>query len=189
MEENTIWMRIISILRIGQSRDQRVVLAFGLSKLTYILFNTILIYVAGLLIGDTLNCLSYFLVFFFLRTYAGGYHAHSKTTCFIVTCIIEVCAIFAIYLIRFNMFSLIACMVLPILIYMLAPIESVNKPLTKEEQHLYKSKTAVAVLLCMVVVIIDNYVGNYYICIGIYVALIEVFLMMFPKLVAILNHS
>lgn len=189
MEENTIWMRIISILRIGQSRDQRVVLAFGLSKLTYILVNTILIYVAGLLIGDTLNCLSYFLVFFFLRTYAGGYHAHSKTTCFIVTCIIEVCAIFAIYLIRFNVFSLIACMVLSILIYMLAPIESVNKPLTKEEQHLYKNKTAFAVLLCVIIVFLDNYTGYDCICVGIYVALIEVFLMMLPNYVTRFNNS
>ena len=174
---------------IGRSREQKVILAFGLSKLTYFLVNIILVYIAGVLIGNKFNCVSYFLTFYILRTYAGGYHAHSKTACFVVTCIIEVCAVFAIYLSHFSLYSLIVCIVLSFLIYMLAPIESVNKPLTEEEQHLYKNKTAVAVLLCVIVGFLDNYTGYNCICVGIYVALIEAFLMMLPNLATRFNHS
>jgi hypothetical protein len=72
---------------------------------------------------------------------------------------------------------------------MLAPIESVNKPLNEEEQQLYKNKTAVAVLLCVIAASIDNYMGYDYICVGIYIALIEVFLMMLPNLFTNIIHS
>lgn len=180
MEENTIWMKIISMIRIGNTHKERVILAYGLSKVTYLFINFILICIVGIIIGDISNCIGYLITFYFLRKYAGGYHAPSKTICLIVTCVIEIGAIGAICVTRINAYSFALYTVISVLIYLYAPIESANKPLTTEEKKLYRNKTFIIVATCYVISLLNYLIGNNNVNVGILVAMIEVIILMFP---------
>lgn len=166
------------MIRIGNTHKERVILAYGLSKFAYLFINFILIIIVGIIIGDLSNCIGYLITFYLLRKYAGGYHAPSKTICLIVTCVIEIVAIGAICVTRINMYSFVLYIGISLLIYLYAPIEAVNKPLTSEEKKLCKDKTTLVVAFCFVISILDFFIGKNNVNIGILVALIEVYILM-----------
>ncbi len=184
MEETNIWIHLVNRLNIGKTSRDKAILAFGLSKLVYLTLNTIFVVIAGLLTNNISNCIGYFVSFVFLRKNAGGYHAHSKRACLLITCILEACAVAFICSIHFTLYSFVSEIVIALIIYMLAPIESVNKSLSLYEQTVYKKHTLYVIIICLFVSLIDFIMRTDFMMSGIYIAFIEVLLMMLPSKVS-----
>jgi len=83
-----------------------------------------------------------------IRTYAGGYHAKSQFGCYIFSTVAVTVILMGIKHITFSCFIyFIATLISATVIYVLSPIENINKPLSQKEKTLYgkKSRTLVGI--------------------------------------------
>lgn len=182
MENNSIWMKIVYKTKLGNSYDQRVILAYGLSKFTFILMNYLIMTVIGVHIKSLPACLIYLTAIVLLRTYSGGYHAPTKTICFIMTCVVQLIGIFATVFLPQHPWMIIPGIVLLICIYHFSPVEAKNKPLSHAEIIIYKKKTGVICISLMILFILGFYINTNHIVTALLTASFEVFLLMIPEI-------
>lgn len=175
-------MRIICKAGLGNSYDQRVILAYGLSKFSFIASNYIIISIIGILFHSLPAYLIYLTSLIILRTYAGGYHAPTKTICFIMTCTIQFAGVLSIRLLPLNPWMAVPEFVILITIYILSPIEAQNKPLSTEEHTIYKKKTGKICILLSILSILGIYLHIGYTTTAIFVSSLETFLLMIPSI-------
>jgi len=77
-----------------------------------------------------------------LRTYAGGYHAKTQLRCYVFSILMLSAAFGGIKLVHWTdrgYFIIILCSV--IIIILLAPLESENKPFNENEKAVYRKRT------------------------------------------------
>lgn len=108
-----------------------------------------------LLIGLWLHMLRelivFLIVFIPIRVYSGGYHAKTPLKCYFVSCGAVLTAVFimknAPSFIMNN--SIIWAFVVSLLLVIIVPIESSNKPLDLAEKIYYKKKARVFITVCL----------------------------------------
>lgn len=77
-----------------------------------------------------------------MRAYAGGYHATTPLRCYLLTTIITVITLLVIKYAKIEYFVWIVLLfVSSVVILMLSPVESENKPLDIMEKKIYKKNT------------------------------------------------
>jgi accessory gene regulator B len=92
----------------------------------------------------TFEYISFLAVFIPLRTYAGGYHSNSYIKCFVFSTVLIVLSLLAINMIAWTRTTcLVTAMSSGMIIYILSPMESENKPLTKEERKVYRKRVLI----------------------------------------------
>ena len=79
-----------------------------------------------------------------IRTYAGGYHAKSQFGCYIFSTVAVTVILMGIKHITFSCFIyFIATLISATVIYVLSPIENINKPLSQIEKEVYGKKAKI----------------------------------------------
>jgi accessory gene regulator B len=83
-----------------------------------------------------------FLVIFApLRSYAGGLHLEKYHSCFILSCFTFLGILFAVRYIRTPIwFSFVSLLILATIIYLLYPVENINRKVDKDEDRYFKKK-------------------------------------------------
>ena len=119
--------------------DSYDIYVYGLELLISFIFSTLLVIAIGAIIGRILETITFLIVFIFLRSYSGGYHAKKYYVCTIVTLCIYISTILLSLFVQTNliMYAILGIVGLTLLI-MWAPIENPNKEITQRKRKKYK---------------------------------------------------
>lgn len=141
------------------------IIHYGLSGI----FSTFCGFITTFLIGFFFNCLLesiYFtIIFFFLRIYAGGYHAEPPTKCYFISVGISFFNFAIVEKISWNPFFLTVLLIISsIIIFIMAPVDNINKSLNLVEKKIYQEKSRIIVSILMVLYIIFFFFENSQLC-------------------------
>ena len=143
--------------------DKAEIIKYGLE----IIILKSIFWITALIIGIIMGCfwesIVYLVMFAVLRSYAGGYHAKSRTRCFIQSIITIVVAMIVLKLINIygdgSEILLILTVVFSVIIIMLAPVDTANKELETDEYIKFKKRTGM-VLAVEISIILATYIFN-----------------------------
>ncbi|MFR7986233.1 MAG: accessory gene regulator B family protein [Clostridia bacterium] len=137
------------LIRNGIIKEsERELYYFGVNGLCLFLVNIATSVIIGILFGMLWQSLLFSAAYIPLRSYAGGYHAKTPGMCYILSTILIACVLMVIkYAPLSTMGMHTALLASMIVIFVKAPIESENKPLSKRERAVYRRKARWLVLL------------------------------------------
>lgn len=135
---------------------------YGLEQLFTSILNMLTLLVIGSIMGMIWQGIIFVLSFMLLRKYAGGYHASTPLGCYLLTTLIITVALSLMKYFEISiLIYLVLLMVSSVIVYMLTPVEAVNKELDKIEKIIYRKKTIliwiVEVSLAIGVFILKHY--------------------------------
>jgi accessory gene regulator B len=128
--------------------DKQQIYTYGIKQGILIIINIATVVAIGLVLVMLAESIVFLVTYILIRTYAGGYHAKSQLGCYIFSTVAITVILLGIKHITFSCFiCLIAALISAIVIYVLSPIENINKPLSKKEKIMYgkKSRTLVGI--------------------------------------------
>ena len=120
---------------------------------------TLLVVCISLCTGKLVETVIYLFTYIMIRVYAGGYHASSHRNCIMIFNLGYVGVLYIMEILQyFGILKLldILTLVATIIIFGMAPIEDLRKPLDEEEKFIYREKSRKRVLLFFLFVIIMN---------------------------------
>lgn len=121
--------------------------------------------VMGLCFRKIWELLIFLITFIPLRVYAGGYHAKTPLRCYIVSCGAVLSAIVMIQNVPLYVMhnSIIWAVVTSLILFIIIPVESSNKPLDDIEKAHYKKKAGIMIIIDLSFVIIFRMFEVHYI--------------------------
>ena len=134
--------------------------AYGLFVLLSQILYFILTITTGFLFNIVLEGMIFYIAFQFIRRYAGGIHASSELKCEIATTTSIFLCLLCTKLCEINniqMPILIPTMIAAISIFILCPLDTPEKPLTKEEYKYFRKISWVILLFIMLAICIGWY--------------------------------
>ncbi|MCF6466095.1 accessory gene regulator ArgB-like protein [Clostridium sp. Cult2] len=138
----------------------RDIYIYGLELLISTLFTSLSILILGFFVGELTSAIVYLSVYFFLKSYTGGYHAKHYYECYIYSILVFIVLIIiknatlSVYQPFIGVLSLMFSMVI---VFKLAPVENKNNPKTKEE-IIKNKKIARRRILVLGIIIILGYI-------------------------------
>lgn len=138
----------------------RDIYIYGLELLISTLFTSLSILILGFFVGELISAIVYLSVYFFLKSYTGGYHAKHYYECYIYSILVFIVLIIiknatlSVYQPFIGVLSLMFSMVI---VFKLAPVENKNNPKTKEE-IIKNKKIARRRILVLGIIIILGYI-------------------------------
>lgn len=154
---NNLSIKIITLLeKRGQlSGEDKEVVAFGLFFLIFNTFCFVLSVIIGLILKLVIEAIAFFFVFLLIKKYAGGFHASKECFCVILSSIGIIVSIIIIKICLSNQFVWITCVpfafISALLICILSPLESENKPLDQNEVKMYRKWSIIrTVVICII---------------------------------------
>lgn len=141
------------------SENEQELYCYGFFMLLSQLLYFILAAVFGLILGCFFESVIFYIAFQFIRRYAGGYHAKTETRCEILSLISLIACIILIrlsnsYNLRMGMFLL--SIISSICIAIFSPIDTPEKPLTKNERKHFRKITLI-ILFVIIIAILTTY--------------------------------
>ena len=135
----------------SKQNSRKCVHGYGLELLISKIIITSIIVLCGLLTDSLLVSILFSGAFTFLRQYTGGYHCKSAEKCIVVSVLIYISFVI-VYKLSSNHFSviiLVATVISLLIIILMAPIASENKPITHDDEKKYRiiSRITATVLL------------------------------------------
>lgn len=106
--------------------------------------------IAGALVGNLWDSIFFYILFSFLRGYAGGLHADREAVCLFSTTASLLLAAKIIFCLRRGNYVILSCGVLVVcsaLVLLIAPLDSDSKPLGESEMRHYRKVTRLLTLL------------------------------------------
>jgi accessory gene regulator B len=142
------------------TEDERELYIYGFFMLLSQLVYFLLACIVGLLFQCFFESVIFYIAFQFIRRYAGGYHAKTETRCEILSSLSIIGSIgiirlldmydFQIVLLSITLFSA-GC------IFVLCPLDTPEKPLTKKEFQYFRKISRIILVVIFFVVIISYF--------------------------------
>ena len=124
--------------------DQYEICRFGIQQVLTVLLNMVTIIIVGIIVGELRQAVLFMIFYFPLRSYAGGYHAKTSIRCYVYSIFLITTVLLAIKLFVFTRpVYIFAFMASVIIIFILAPVEDLNKKLDNIEKSVYKKRTRI----------------------------------------------
>jgi len=130
------------------NQEDRETYQYGIYVLLTSMIHIITVLFIGALFRMVLEGIVYYGSYAVLRKFAGGYHASTSIRCYLLSLIVVAGAMFAVGHTGNSYILLISSILLPLaagIIFVLSPVENLNKPLEGSEAKHYK-KTARIIL-------------------------------------------
>ncbi|MCL2445184.1 MAG: accessory gene regulator B family protein [Oscillospiraceae bacterium] len=120
--------------------EDREVYEYALNILLMGVLHSLTVLFIGLLLGMFLESLVLFSTFFLARKFAGGYHASKHWQCYLFTVVTVTGALLlaSLLLTQSSVFFYVLLAVSALAIFLLAPVEHANKPLSAKEKKVYR---------------------------------------------------
>lgn len=137
--------------------DDREIYQYGFEQVFSSLLNIATMLLLGIILGKIYQSLVLILSFMALRSYSGGYHANTPLHCYLLTVMSISAALSIMKFITIDRFICLGLLVLSsVVILLLSPIGSKNKPLDEIEKIIYRKKTIIvwSVETCVSIVFI-----------------------------------
>ncbi len=138
-------------------KGDRELYEYAVKIIVHGIINIVITILIGLLFGMIKECLCFYITFFILRKFTGGFHAKTYADCLFSSVIIIVMTLFAIKYLEqqhYKVLFIIVVVISTIIIVALAPVENKNKKLSKRERRIYKFVSVGISLTLMFVVIL-----------------------------------
>ena len=123
--------------------EDREIYEFGMDKLLTSLTNFVLTVIAGALIGIPLHTGVFYIAYYFLRVYAGGYHAETPGRCFFLSIgvVIPILAAIRFYPVWHTDLAFYVLLGISLAVLLkIAPVENKNKILDEIEKVVYRGR-------------------------------------------------
>lgn len=137
--------------------EQYEICRFGFKQGLTIILNVITVIVIGIVVGEFGQAILFIGLYSPLRSNAGGYHARTSLQCYIYSIFLMIAILLVM---KYLVITYFICFVITItscvMIFILAPVEDVNKPLDNKEQKVYKKRAHVFTILEFVVFIVTS---------------------------------
>lgn len=150
--------------------DERELYIYGLRQGLLIIANILTIIAIGFLYKMVWQCTLFMVVYFPLRSFAGGYHAKTPLRCYSFSIVLIISVLSSIkYIPRIDYDAIGLALFAGITIYALAPVEDINKPLNQREISVYKKWTRVifSVELCAMLLVMTLGLSEISLCISV----------------------
>ena len=149
--------------KILDVKDEAIV-QYGLNGLLSTTFSFITIILIGLCCNCLMESIIFTISFFFLRIYAGGYHASTPVKCYRLSFLISIIVFYIINRLNLGIMILTFVFLLSsIIILILSPLETHNKPLDQAEYKFFKQKIYKIVGLYVIIFFLILHMKQYYI--------------------------
>lgn len=157
--------------------EDRDIYQYGLEVFISLLTKIVLLAIIAYVFNVMIEMVIFASTFFILRINAGGYHAKTFLGCFIATVIFTFVTIKILQIISIPLyFTLILLIFANMLIFLYAPVDTPNKPLTPKEQLIYRRRSLIIGALYTLGVIIISLakpLAIYYCNIGVFAFFLE----------------
>ena len=125
---------------------------FGVEQLITNIIDLLTLLIVGLVTGMVWQGLIFAFSFMAIRKYAGGYHASTMLRCFFLT---NFMIVIVILLMKFNRFMCLGIILMSgVIIGLLSPVQTKNKPLDGIEKLIYRKKTLITLVVETTVAVI-----------------------------------
>lgn len=143
--------------KIIQAEDYEVY-QFGIECFLMKAYHIISYLIMGICFRMTWELLIFIVAFIPLRVYTGGYHAKTPLKCYLISCASVLSAIIVIknaplFLVKY---SIVWALVVSLVLFIIVPVESNNKPLDDLEKAYYKKKAGIMIMVNLGVVIVSR---------------------------------
>lgn len=141
------------------TEDERELYIYGFFMLLSHIMYFVLACIFGILFKCFIESIIFYIAFQFIRRYAGGYHAATETRCEILSTLSIIASIGIIKLSKIYDFKttlLIITLISMVIIFILCPLDTPEKPLT-EKEFKYFRKISWIILLVISIAIIVSY--------------------------------
>ena len=143
---NKITKKLVDITIIEAADSE--LYEYGFWQGGVLFFNFLTVVLLGILFNMLLESIIFLIFYGVLRTIAGGYHARTQNTCYILSIILMMVVLIMLKTFHWNT---ILCCILTILsisvIFILAPVQDENKLLDETEKTVFKKLSRLISLL------------------------------------------
>ena len=123
-----------------KSQDKEIY-TYGIKQMLFLILNILTILILGIVFNKAFEFILFMLTYIPIRIYAGGYHAKNHIRCYIFLILICIIYILNIALHINSVITTFFVIISSIIIFVLAPIEDINKSLDNEEKIIYIKRT------------------------------------------------
>lgn len=138
------------------SEEERELYIYGFFMLLSHLMYLILASIFGILFGVFVESIIFYVLFQFIRRNAGGYHATTETRCEILSTLLIFSSIALIkFLVLYNFDNLLIFLTLvsAIIIFLICPLDTLEKPLSRKEYTFFKKKTRIGLIAIFLIAV------------------------------------
>lgn len=161
---------------ISENRD---LYTYGLQQGMLMIVNIATILVIGIVLNMVWESIIFLITFILLRSNAGGYHAKTQIRCYLYSIVMITLTLICIKIVPWTgVICLSLTVVVGTIIFFLAPVEAVNKPLGQVEKAVYKKRTRVSLGLFIFLVLLFCYIGQLVISICVMMGIVVVSIML-----------
>lgn len=140
------------------NEEERELYTYGFFMFLSHLMYLILASFFGVLFGVFVESIIFYVLFQFIRRNAGGYHATTETRCEILSTLLIFSSIALIkFLALYNFGNVLICMTLvsAIIIFLICPLDTLEKPLSRKEFTFFKKKTRIGLIAMFLIAVIS----------------------------------
>ncbi len=152
--------------------EDKALYQYGLEQGVFMIINALSAILIGFILGMLWQSVVFMLSYIPIRSYAGGYHASTQLKCYWLSNAVIFIVLMGVKLIPWN-FSIILIISLcaAMIIFWLAPVEDLNKPLRQIEIVIYKRRARILFALLLSVAFLLWFAGNIQTSVSIVMAL------------------
>lgn len=136
--------------------DQREIYKYGFELIISSIIGILIVVLIGVVSGNLLQCIIFYVVFCFTRLFCGGYHASSHLLCKLSFTAVLLMVINLNWLLKEipNYYWFVLYLYCFIIMCCFSPIENPNKPLTYEQQKRGRRISIIEMLIWFAVICI-----------------------------------
>lgn len=151
---------VLSGIKNGSiTNEQREEHLYGMNMLFNVTINIISMIFIGIATGKPLECIIFCFIYKTIRKYTGGFHFESAWTCYISSCVMYLLAMAAIIYVPFRMYETSGMVIISsIIMWILSPIEAINKPLDEREKQVFKKRARIRITAVVVIYVCSIFV-------------------------------
>ena len=182
---NKITYKIVNHIEAsgGISSEDREIYLFGVWQGMFMFLGIGTMALVGLLFRAFPYILLFVIAFMPLRSFAGGFHAKTQLRCYLASTITTVFIAIVSPITVVNSSLMIALLlVFAMLIILLSPVGSANKPLDDLEKKVYKRKATKICLFEVFIALVFIPLGVHFVTTGIFWALVMVLILLLLEL-------
>lgn len=144
---------IVGVIEKNDStdEDEKEEIRYGLELIFLKALFWCLVTATGIIMRCFWECVIYNLMFFLLRSYAGGYHASTRTRCLVQSVITVIIALTAIKICRESVYGAIILAVIALVcggaVWKFAPIDTENRQLDDNEVRRFRNRARITLII------------------------------------------
>ncbi|WP_406545052.1 accessory gene regulator B family protein [Pseudobutyrivibrio sp.] len=155
MEKLAIKLTDYILSKDAISEENYDIYVYGFTCFLELSISFISTFIIGICLGMFFECILFSCIFMPLRSLAGGLHLNKFFHCYLLSCFMLTVTLLLVKFFSIpDYVSLIGCILFPIILFIIGPINHPNRPVTDEENSIFKRKTNIILILCILLSII-----------------------------------